>query len=313
MTSPRIPHKVGNMADFNQSFWSIFVVVMTSVSVLGCGVFLYFLSRAKVQMKDGKVETTGHVWDENLAEYNNPLPRWWMILFYLTIVFSVIYLTLFPGLGDARGSLGWSSAGQYEKEVSAAQAEFGPIYAQYAARPIEEVAKDEAALKIGQRIFVNNCAQCHGTDARGGKGFPNLTDGEWLYGGDAMAIKTGILEGRMGMMPPMADALGGESGVENVANYVLSLSGSPHDATKASLGKAQFVACAACHGENARGMTAMGAPNLTDKVWLYGGSLATISETINKGRGGVMPAWKDTLGEERVHLVAAYVYSLSHR
>ncbi|MGA0881772.1 MAG: cbb3-type cytochrome c oxidase N-terminal domain-containing protein, partial [Burkholderiaceae bacterium] len=203
------------MADFTHSFWNLFVIIGTLVSVLACGVFLFFLSRTKIQFKEGKVETTGHVWDENLAEYNNPLPRWWMILFYITIAFAIVYLVLFPGLGDAKGSLSWSSTGQYDKEVAAAHAKFGPIYAKYAATPVEEVAKDEAALKIGQRIFVNNCAQCHGTDARGGKGFPNLTDADWLYGGDAAAIKTGILEGRMGMMPPMADAVGGPAGVEN--------------------------------------------------------------------------------------------------
>jgi len=301
------------MADFTHSFWNLFVIVATTVSVLACGVFLYFLSRAKVQMKEGRVETTGHVWDENLAEFNNPLPRWWMILFYLTIAFSVVYLILFPGLGGAKGTLGWSSAGQYDKELAAAQQTFGPLYAKYAATPVEEVAKDQAALKMGQRIFLNNCAQCHGTDARGGKGFPNLTDQDWLYGGEAVAIKTGILEGRMGMMPPMADAVGGPEGVENVAHYVLSLSGSPHDATKAALGRQQFAVCAACHGADGKGMAAMGAPNLTDKVWLYGGSLATITETLNKGRGGVMPAWKDILGEERSHLVSAYVYSLSNQ
>ncbi len=312
-TNPLNILEASKMADFTHSFWNLFVIIGTVVSVLACGVFLFFLSRTKIQFKEGKVETTGHVWDENLAEYNNPLPRWWMILFYITIVFAIVYLVLFPGLGDAKGSLSWSSTGQYDKEVAAAHAKFGPIYAKYAATPIEEVAKDEAALKIGQRIFVNNCAQCHGTDARGGKGFPNLTDADWLYGGDGAAIKTGILEGRMGMMPPMADAVGGPAGVENVANYVLSLSGSPHDSVKAALGKEQFAACAACHGEDGKGMTALGAPNLTDKVWLYGGSIATISETINKGRGGVMPAWKDILGEERSHLVSAYVYSLSNK
>lgn len=301
------------MADFTHSFWNLFVIISTVISVLACGVFLYFLSRAKIQFKDGKVETTGHVWDENLAEYNNPLPRWWMILFYLTIVFTVVYLVLFPGLGDAKGSLGWSSTDQYHKEVAAAQQRFGPIYAKYAATPVEEVAKDEAALKIGQRIFLNNCAQCHGTDARGGKGFPNLTDQDWLYGGDGAAIKTGILEGRMGVMPAMAEAVGGPAGVENVAHYVLSLSASAHDSVKAALGKEQFATCAACHGEDGKGMTALGAPNLTDKVWLYGGSLASITETLNKGRGGVMPAWKEILGEERSHLVSAYVYSLSNR
>lgn len=302
------------MADFTHSFWNLFVIVATIVSVLACGVFLYFLSRAKVKLnKEGKVETTGHVWDENLEEYNNPLPRWWMILFYLTIAFAILYLALFPGLGNVKGVLNWSSAGEYDKEMSRAEEKFGPIYAQYASTPIEELAKNEAALAIGQRIFLNNCAQCHGTDGRGGKGFPNLTDADWLYGGDAAAIKTAVLEGRNGMMPPMSAAVGGPADVEQVVHYVLSLSGSAHDSVKAALGQEKFAACAACHGADGKGMAAMGAPNLTDKIWLYGGSIKSITETINNGRAGVMPAWKNILGEERSHLVSAYVYSLSRR
>jgi cytochrome c oxidase cbb3-type subunit 3 len=301
------------MADFTHNFWNLFVIIVSIVSILACGVFLYFLSRTKIQIKDGKVETTGHTWDENLQEFNNPLPRWWMMLFYITVVFAIGYLILFPGLGNIKGVLGWSSTGEYNKEIAKAHEKYGPIYAKYAATALEEVAKDPAAMAIGQRIYVNNCAQCHGTDARGGKGFPNLTDKDWLYGGDSVAIKTTLLEGRNGMMPPMADAVGGPAGVENVANYVLSLSGSPHDSIKAAAGKELFAACAACHGAEGKGMTAMGAPNLTDKIWLYGGTVASISETINKGRAGVMPAWKDILGEEKVHLVSAYVYSLSNK
>lgn len=300
------------MADFVSDFWNLYVIVLTLGSVLACAVFLYFLSRKKV--KPGAVQTTGHTWDEDLAEFDNPLPRWWMMLFYITVVFSLVYLALFPGLGNIQGLLGWSSTGQYDREVAKAEQTYGPLYKKFAALSVEEAAKDPAALAIGQRIFVNNCAQCHGTDARGAKGFPNLADNHWTWGGDGLAIKTSILQGRMGMMPPMAAAVGNEADVEAVSNYVLSLSGSPHDTNKVALGKEKFeAACAACHGAEGLGNTMLGAPNLTKKIWVYGGSVASIKETITNGRQGVMPAWQNILGEERSHLVAAYVYSLSNK
>lgn len=300
------------MADFVSDFWNLYVIVLTLGSVIACAVFLYFLSRKKV--KPGAVQTTGHTWDEDLAEFDNPLPRWWMMLFYITVVFSLVYLALFPGLGNLQGLLGWSSTGQYDREVAKAEQTYGPLYKKFAALSVEEAAKDPAALAIGQRIFVNNCAQCHGTDGRGARGFPNLADNDWTWGGDGLAIKTSILQGRIGMMPPMAAAVGNEADVEAVANYVLSLSGSPHDTSKAALGQEKFaVACAACHGAEGAGNTMLGAPNLTNKIWVYGGSVASIKETITNGRQGVMPAWQNILGEERSHLVAAYVYSLSNK
>ncbi|MFZ9314488.1 MAG: cytochrome-c oxidase, cbb3-type subunit III [Burkholderiaceae bacterium] len=300
------------MADFISNFWNLYVIVLTIGSVLACAVFLYFLSRKKV--KPGAVQTTGHTWDEDLAEYDNPLPRWWMYLFYITVFFALVYLALFPGLGNVQGVLGWSSTGQYDREVAKAEQTYGPIYQKFAALSVEDAAEDPAALAIGQRLFVNNCAQCHGTDAKGAKGFPNLADKDWSWGGDGLTIKTSILQGRMGMMPPMAAAVGSEAEVEAVANYVLSLSGSPHDAAKVALGQEKFLAaCAACHGAEGTGNTAMGAPNLTDKVWIYGGSINTIKETIHHGRQGVMPAWQNILGEEKSHLVAVYVYSLSQK
>lgn len=300
------------MADFTSEFWNLYVIVLTIASIAACAVLLYALSRHKV--KPGQDPgTTGHVWDVDLQEYNNPLPRWWMILFYITIVFGVVYLILYPGLGKSTGILGWSSTGQHTKEMQAADKQFGPLYAKYAAVNIEALAKDPAALAIGQKIFINNCAQCHGSDGRGAKGFPNLADADWLWGGDAKNIKISILEGRQGVMPPMGPALGTPANVENVANYVLSLSGTPHDAAKAAAGKPMFATCAACHGVNGEGNIAMGAPRLNDKVWLVSGTVAGITETINKGRHGVMPAWKDFLGEEKSHIVAAYVYSLSNQ
>ena len=298
------------MADFTHDFWNYFVIIVSVVSIAACALLLYVLSRYKIKPGES-VQTTGHTWDETLQEYNNPLPRWWMMLFYLTIVFSVIYLVLFPGLGNMKGVLGWSSTGQHSVEMARADKEFGPIYAKYAAMSIPDLAKDPAALSIGQKLFLNNCAQCHGSDGRGAKGFPNLADDDWLWGPGPDAIKLAVLEGRQGMMPPMGEALGSPDMVENVANYVLSLSGSKHDTAKAALGKPMFAACAACHGEKGEGNSAMGAPRLNDKIWLVSGTVAGITETINKGRHGVMPAWKDFLGEEKSHIVSAYVYSLS--
>jgi cytochrome c oxidase cbb3-type subunit 3 len=298
------------MADFTSEFWNLYIIILTVLSIAACAVLLYALSRHKV--KPGQDPgTTGHVWDVDLQEYNNPLPRWWMILFYLTIGFGVIYLLLYPGLGKVSGILGWSSTGQHVKEMAEADRKFGPLYAKFAAMSIPEIAQDPAALSIGQKLFVNNCAQCHGSDGRGAKGFPNLADNDWQWGGSPEAIKISILEGRQGMMPALGAALGSPEMVENVAHYVLSLSGSPHDVAKASAGKPMYAVCAACHGESGEGNTALGAPRLNDKIWLISGTLGGITDIINNGRLGVMPGWKDFLGEERSHIVAGYVYSLS--
>jgi len=299
------------MADFTSDFWSLYISVATIAGLLVCALVLLFTS-SKVVPKDpgGSTETTGHVWDETLGEFNNPLPRWWMWLFYLTIAFALIYLYLYPGLGSFKGSLAWSSTGQYNDEIRQADAEFGPLFAQYLAKDLKTVAADPQAREIGGRLYLNYCAQCHGSDARGSKGFPNLTDSDWLHGGTPEAIKTTLLEGRVGVMPPMGAALGGDDDVRNVANYVLSLSGSANDSLRAAQGKAKFAVCGACHGMDGRGNPALGAPNLTDKIWLYGGGLENVMEAINKGRNNQMPAQKDFLGEAKVHLLAAYVYGL---
>ena len=299
------------MADFTSGFWSIYISAATVIALVICLVLLFFTS-SKVVPKDptGQTETTGHTWDETLGEYNNPLPRWWMWMFYLTVFFALAYLFLYPGLGNFKGNLAWSSAGQYADEVKKADAEYGPLFAQFLAKDVKTVSADPQAKEIGSRLFLTYCAQCHGSDARGSKGFPNLTDSDWLYGGTPDAIKTSILGGRNGVMPPMAAAVGSDSDVKNVANYVLSLSGAAHDSLAAQQGKEKFGACAACHGAEGKGNVAMGAPNLTDKVWLHGGGIDTIMETINKGRNNLMPAHKDFLGEAKVHLLAAYVFGL---
>lgn len=299
------------MSDFTSEFWSLFVGVLTLVSIVACGVFLRALSVKRVP--GSTVQTMGHVWDGDLEEYNNPLPRWWMWLFYITLVFGVVYLVMYPGLGAFKGVYDWSATGQYDREQEKAQARFGPIYTKYQKMDIQQVAADPEAREMGQRLFLNYCAQCHASDGRGSRGFPNLTDKDWLYGGDPEVIRTSILEGRGGVMPALGPALGDE-GTRDVANYVLSLSGATHDARRAGRGQERFAqVCAACHGPEGKGNPALGAPNLTDATWLYGGSEGTVVETIVRGRNGKMPSHKDFLGEAKVHLLTAYVWGWSNQ
>jgi cytochrome c oxidase cbb3-type subunit III len=309
------------MSDFTSDFWGFYVAVIALVSILGCGALLYAMGRMRVQRpasKPGEAPgTTGHVWDEDLAEYNNPLPRWWMWLFYITIVFGLCYLVLYPGLGKLPGVLGWTSAGAYASERKEIDDKLKPLYAKYLAMDIKSIAADPQARAMGERLFLNNCAQCHGSDAGGSKGFPNLRDNDWLYGGEPEQIKASITNGRNGIMPAFAAVLG-EEGVKNVAAYVRSLSGLPHDELRAQLGKAVFAQnCVACHGADGKGNQLIGAPNLTDQIWLYGSSEATIIETISKGRGAAgaitrMPAHKDSLDEGKIQLLTAYVWGLSN-
>lgn len=301
------------MSDFTNSFWSIYITVLTLIGIGGCALLLWSQSRVKVPLdSQNKAGTTGHIWDEDLTELNTPMPRWWMFLFYITVIFALVYLVLYPGLGSYAGKLGWKSSTAYQEELKKADADYGPLFNKYLGQDLKTVAADPQAHAIGERLFVTYCAQCHGSDARGGRGFPNLTDHDWLFGGDPQTIKTTIMEGRNGQMPSMAAAIGGGDNVENVANYVLSLSGSTHDPIKAVFGKEKFAVCAGCHGADAKGNQAIGSPNLTDKIWLFGGSKETIMETINKGRSSTMPSFKDFLGEAKVQVLAAYVWSLSN-
>jgi cytochrome c oxidase cbb3-type subunit 3 len=297
------------MSDFTSGFWSLFVAGVTLVSIVACALLLQSLSSRKVA---GDPDKTGHVWDEDLDELNNPLPRWWIGLFWITIAFSLGYLWLYPGLGSYQGSLNWTSADEYGEEVKVAEDRYGPLYARFAATDLKQLASDPEARVVGQKLFLTYCSQCHASDARGGKGFPNLTDADWLYGGgDPQVIKTTIMEGRVGVMPSFGAMLG-EEGVRDAAHYVRSLSGLQHDAAAATRGKAHFTTiCAGCHGADGKGNPVLGAPNLTDKVWLHGSSEAAIMTTIRKGRTDVMPAHKDFLGEARSHVIAAYVYGLS--
>lgn len=320
------------------SFWSVWITVLSLVVIAGCFLLLRVCSKNTTDVKEG--ESMGHSFD-GIEELNNPLPKWWSYMFYITIVFGLIYLVLFPGLGNYKGLLGWTSSNQsigteqgikvdsaaaveqaakdglyvqYDQEVKHADEKYGPIFAAYLATPLEELVKNQEALKVGGRLFLQNCAQCHGSDARGSKGFPNLTDEDWLYGGDLATIKTTLMNGRHGMMPPKGGLPIDDSEIAGLAEYVVKLSGREHDETLAAQGQGSFMkGCFACHGMDAKGNKFMGAPNLTDDIWVYGGSRGVIEESIKYGRTGVMPAWKDVLGEEKVHVITAYVYSLSNK
>jgi cytochrome c oxidase cbb3-type subunit III len=299
------------MSDFSSGGWSLFIAASTVLGLIACLLLLIVAARRRVTpgVNDN---TTGHVWDEDLRELNNPLPRWWMFLFVITVVFSVLYLLLYPGLGSAAGTLNWTSTGQYADEQAKARAALVPLYARFTSMDEKQLAADTQAMGIGERLFLNNCAACHGSDARGSKGFPNLTDSDWLYGGSFADIQKTISEGRNGVMPPLAAAVGSAEDVRNVAQYVLSLSGSSHDSVAAQLGRSKFTVCAACHGIDGKGNMAMGAPNLTDKVWLHGWGEEAIVAMVNIGKNNVMPAHASRLTPEQVRVLAAYVWRLSN-
>ncbi|HWH74141.1 MAG TPA: cytochrome-c oxidase, cbb3-type subunit III [Methylibium sp.] len=296
------------MSDFFSAGWSLYVAVLTVVGLAACLILLIIASRRKVMANDN---TTGHVWDEDLRELNNPLPRWWMGLFVLTVAFAAVYLLLYPGLGSYAGQKGWTQQAQHQAELERARARQEPLYARFAGMATADLARDPQARGLGERLFVTYCAQCHGSDARGSKGFPNLTDRDWLHGGEPEQIAKSISAGRQGMMPPMAAALGSGEDVRQVANYVLSLSGSPHDKLAAQLGRSKFAACAACHGAKGDGNPALGAPRLNDDIWLHGWGEPAIVKIVNEGKVNQMPAHADRLSEAQVRVLAAYVWSLS--
>jgi len=298
------------MADFTHPFWNWFIVLLTVVGIVAMFLLNRWMTEPRRRAGE-KAKPMGHVWDEDLQELNNPLPKWWLNLFYVTLVFGVGYLVLYPGLGSFAGALGWSQTDQYRREVAAVEKQIGPLYEKYLREPLATLAQNREALKTGERLFITYCTGCHGSDARGGPGYPNLRDHDWLWGGEPEAIKASILHGRTGVMPPWGAALGSD-GVFNVTEYVLSLSGKRADPAAAAAGKEKFQQlCVACHGSEGQGNPMLGAPNLTDDVWLYGSSRETVMETIAKGRSGRMPAHAEFLGEAKAHVLAAYVYSLS--
>lgn len=299
------------MSDFTSGFWSIFIASVTILSILACGLLLWFSGKAKAMTAHDN--TTGHVWDGDLREMNNPLPRWWVWLFVITIVFALVYLALYPGLGSSAGQLGWTQINEYQKEVDKGNAAVAPLYAKFAAMSPEDMSRDPQAKAIGERLFMNNCSQCHGSDARGSKGFPNLTDSDWLHGGTPEKITETLIQGRQGQMPPMAAAVGTADDVKNLANYVLSLSNSPHDSVRANLGKSKFTACAACHGIDGKGNHALGAPNLTDDIWLHGYGETAVIAIVNNGKVNQMPAQAGKLTEGQIKVLTSYVLGLSNQ
>lgn len=290
------------------AFWSFWIIGLTLIYMVG---ICWILLANRKTTGSGPDTTTGHTYD-GIDEYDNPLPAWWFYMFVISIVFAIGYVIAYPGLGAFQGVMNWSSAGQLKQDVAKADAQYGPLFTKFANMPITEVANDPQALKMGQRLFASNCAQCHGADARGSFGFPNLADTDWLYGGAPEQIEQTIAHGRNGVMPAWESALGNQ-GVLDVASYVVTLSGRSADAKLAEAGKAKFaIYCVGCHGADGKGNQQLGAPNLTDNVWLYGGSPLMIQQTVRGGRSNTMPTWNERLGAERVHLLAAYVYSLSH-
>ena len=296
------------MSDFFSSGWSIFIGAATVLGLLACLWLLFVAAKRQPMAADN---STGHVFDEDLIEMNNPLPRWWMILFVLTVVFSFGYVLVFPGLGSMPGQFGWTSKNQFEAEQQAAGVAMAQVYAGFNGLPTTEMSHNPKAMAIGERLFINNCATCHGSDAHGSKGFPNLTDTDWLHGGSPENIEESITQGRQGMMPPMAAAVGTPEDVHNLANYVLSLSGGANNSIASAAGRPKFALCAACHGTDGKGNQALGAPNLTDKIWLHGWGEDAIVAMITNGKINVMPAQGGRLTPEQIHVLAIYVWGLS--
>jgi len=296
------------------AFWSGWIIILSVANILGCFWLIWWTMRRRTG-EAAQGDVTGHTWDGDLQEYNNPLPRWWLWLFYITLIFAVGYLALYPGLGSFQGVLGWSSQGsQYTAEMDRAAEKYDPIFKQYAAVAVADLAgkqEYQEARDMGKRLFLTYCMQCHGSDGGGARGFPNLKDDDWGWGGSPEQIKVSIANGRRGNMPAQAHL--GEEKIDQVAAYVMSLSGRNVDAAEAAAGKEVFMTagCIGCHGMDGTGNPLLGAPNLTNNIWLYGGSAGAIKQTLQNGRAGVMPAHQDLLGEEKVHLLTAYVYSLS--
>jgi cytochrome c oxidase cbb3-type subunit 3 len=292
--------------------WSLFVIILTIANILACLWLLRWTSKPRsASEKIGGGADTGHVWDGDLREYNNPLPKWWLWLFYITIAFGLLYLAFYPGLGNFAGVGGWTQAGQYERERAAVETRAAELLAPLAALPVADLMNNEQAMSTAHNLFQQNCAQCHGSDGGGAAGFPNLRDASWQWGGDADSVVATIVGGRVAAMPAWAAVIG-EPGVEEAVAYVQTLSGQPADATKAAAGQVHFqTLCSACHGVDGKGNPLLGAPNLTDSIWLYGGDAATLKQTLMNGRNGQMPAWGDKLGEQRIKLLAAYSMKLA--
>jgi len=301
------------MADFSSGFWTWFISLITIFSIIGLFWLVIHFSTSKSSGEKDDIETTGHIWDEDIVELNTPLPKWWFYMFVGSLIWGSIYLVFYPGLGSYAGLLGWSQTKQFNEEMQAAENKYGPLYEQFQNTALAVLTKDAAALKIGERLYASYCTTCHGSDARGARGYPNLRDDDWLYGGDPEDIKTSIMQGRSGAMPAWGTMFN-EDDVFNITSYVEQLAGRQVDDRHASLGREIYNKnCAVCHGAEGKGNTLFGAPNLTDDIWLYGGSQKKITESIVSGRSGNMPPHKEFLGEAKVHILSAYIYNLSSK
>jgi len=300
------------MSDFFNDFWPLWIAAVSIIGAVFCAWIAWVYGRKDPAVDSRGGETTGHVWDGDLTETNQPMPRWMLWSFYLSVIFTFVYLALYPGLGTYEGILGWTQEGQHEAQKQEHDARIAAAFSEFEGMTPEQMAGNSNAVAMGTSLFLNTCAQCHGSDARGSRGYPNLTDGDWLWGGEVDALRQTISQGRMGVMPPQGAAVGTAADIRNVAAYVLSLSGTPTDGVAASRGKAKFAAtCAACHGADGKGNPLLGAPNLTDRTWLYGGSEASIIESITNGRSGTMPAHENRLTPQQIDLLVAYVLNVS--
>jgi len=288
--------------------WSWYIILGTVITLVACFWVVAYANKQRAS-KEEIAESEAHVWDEDIRELNNPLPMWWFWLFILTVIWAAFYLLYYPGMGDFAGLGGWSQEQQYEAEMAAAEAEYGPMFAAFAEQDFEDLARDPAALDVGASLYANYCSQCHGAAAMGARGFPNLTDDVWLYGGSPEQIEHSIVNGRMGIMPALGAALGGDEGIDAMVGYVQSM---PDGLDENSPAHSKYMTlCIACHGPTGAGNQALGAPSLIDDVWLYGSSPEQIRKTLVEGRNGVMPAHGDLIGADRARILSAYVYSLS--
>ena len=302
------------------------------------------MSEQKLQSQT--VQTTGHAWDGDLQEYNNPLPVWWVYTFYATVVFALVYWTIYPSWPFGKGWLGglstvtyvnsagetkthsWNTRALLMENMNKASAAQKPYFDKVEAMSYAQIAKDPEMngfiLSSGKALFADNCAACHQSGGQGVVGFfPNLTDDDWLYGGSFDTIHETLMGGRRGYMPTFSEVLSGEQ-IDQLANYVASLSGIGHDAAKAAAGNTLFhsetAACYYCHGADAKGRKDIGAPNLTDNIWLWAnvpaadgaeGKVAAIRGVISNGLNkGVMPAWAGRLSPEQIKVLTVYVHEL---
>jgi len=298
------------------TFWNWFVIVISVGSILGCWWLLHW-TKGVGDEKEGDApqagDDTGHVWDDNIHELNTPLPRWWLHLFNITIVFALVYLAFYPGLGNFAGKLGWTQEGQYEAEIAAAEEAQAVIFSRFRDMSPEQLIADTEAREIGGRLFGNNCAMCHGSDGGGAKGFPALNDDDWQWGGSYDQVLSSIKNGRQAAMTPFGAVLG-DTGVTEVVAYVQQLSGQKADPEMAQAGQKHFqTICMACHGMDGKGNPILGAPNLTDDIWLYGSSFADIEYAVVNGRAGKMPKFEGLLNEDKQRLLTAYVMGLSKK